>query len=577
MIAPRRVGQLLLSGMLVLASAGAGQDEDESRQHGIFLDTVDVSLINLEVTVSRNGEPVTDLTARDFALTDDGEPIEITHFYAVRDGRRLAAAAPGETAPDETLAAVPERAAIVVLVDNAFIGPASRKKVFTALYGQLESLMAGGTQVMVVEKDFDIRVRQRFTTDRSEVEAALAQLEKTAGTSALHDMGTQAVIREIDRGAPPNEDTGSVFGSDLGEYDAVATYNRARSHSHEVYQSVRRSVLVLKHFMGSLSGLPGRKAVLYVADRMPLTPGRLVFAAWFAKYETFASVVGTSSVEHAVRDFDATPELNELVADASASRVAFYPVGFSSGPIQMALSAANPSYVATPTVALGSESAESDGLYFLAHGTGGEAAVRLGKPELIFDRVREDLSHYYSLGYPSPHRGDGKSHRVKLEVRRPGVRVRYLETYRDKSNDQQMNDRTLAALLLEAGDNPLGVRLEVGQTQRGKDGGFLVPLAVRFPISNLVLVPEEEVHVGSVSIFVVVRDAKGRMSDPAKIDVPIRIPNKGMLQAMSQTAHYATKLAMRSGDQKIAVGVRDDFGSTSSTVNVNVQVGGGSG
>jgi hypothetical protein len=217
------------------------------------------------------------------------------------------------------------------------------------------------------------------------------------------------------------------------------------------------------------------------------------------------------------------------------------------------------------------------GLRLLAFGTGGQAAAGGGSTAWLFDRLRQDLTHYYSLAYPSPHRGDGKAHQIEVRVRRPDVKLHYLERYRDKSGDQEMSERTLAALTLGATDNPLDVRLTVGEMEKQKDGHYLVEAEVRFPIANLVLLPEEKAHMGRVSIVFIVRDESGRTSEPATVLLPIEIPHLSVLQALSQTAVYSTRLAMRRGEQTIAVGVRDDLGAVSSTVNVDVRVGGSRG
>ncbi|MCP5112915.1 MAG: hypothetical protein GY953_18980, partial [bacterium] len=49
-------------------------NDEEIRRHGIFIDSFDVSLINVEVHVTRDGIPLTDLTVDDFEVLDDGQP-----------------------------------------------------------------------------------------------------------------------------------------------------------------------------------------------------------------------------------------------------------------------------------------------------------------------------------------------------------------------------------------------------------------------------------------------------------------------------------------------------------------------
>lgn len=508
--------------------------------------------------------------------------MEITNFFRVEGGRRARPVSQeAEAAPSGDSAAEPaslERAFIVVLVDQAFIAPSSRAKVFNELRERLADLMADGTQVMVVSKQRDVELIQRPTSDRLEIESALDRLSKVAAANYATDV--RRTIREIEQGLTIAQvqalDGG--FGDDSApEGDAQHTFNLARSHSLEVYHEVRHSLGVLHGFLGSLSGLPGRKAVLYVCDRLPLRPGELVWNVWIRKYgDDFGADFGVYSVDAAVREFDTEPLVRSLIADASASRIAFYPVG--AGPVSglNALSAENRSSAVTAGSLTEIADIES-GLRMLADGTGGQAAFGGGSPGWLFDRLRQDLTHYYSLAYPSPHRGDGETHSIEVRSKRPDVKLHYLERYRDKSGDQEMNELTLASLLLESGDNPLAVQVEPGEVERQKDGQYMMKVQVRFPIANLVLLPQEKAHVGKVSIVFLVRDAKGRLSDPVKVLVPIEVPHETMLQALTKTAVYAAKLALRSGEQRIAVGVRDDLGQASSTVNVDVRVGGSRG
>lgn len=577
--------RVVLTAALLFTTALAAQDEDEVRRHGIFLDSLDVSLVNVEVVALSNGQPVTDLTRDDFEVFDDGEPMAVTHFFRVEAGRRILPPRDDEDGvdsdePADEPAPLQEPASIVVLVDQAFLAPASRARVFDALREQLDELMTDGTRVMVASKQRQVVVEQRPTSDRAEIDAALDRVAKVATLN--YETDVRRIVRQIEQGLrladlAATAPAGGEGDSGAADGDASWAFHMARSHSQETYNEVRHSLQALRGFLGSLAGLPGRKAVLYVCDRLPLRPGELVWNVWFEKYgPDYGRELGVSSVESVLREFDTTHEIKSLIADAAANRIAFYPVG--AGPISGINPVSAESRTASLTQSVVTLAADVEsGLRLLAFGTGGQAAAGGGSPAWLFDRLRQDLTHYYSLAYPSPHRGDGEAHRIEVRVKRPGVELHYLESYRDKSGDQEMAERTLASLVLGASDNPLDVRVTVGEIEKQKEGHYLVETEVRFPISNLVLLPQEKAHAGRVSILFIVRDDSGRTSEPAQVLLPIEIPHEALLQALSQTAVYATRLAMRRGEQTIAVGVRDDLGATSSTVNVEVRVGGGRG
>jgi hypothetical protein len=183
-------------------------------------------------------------------------------------------------------------------------------------------------------------------------------------------------------------------------------------------------------------------------------------------------------------------------------------------------------------------------------------------------RMREDFDTYYSLGYTPSHKRTGKNHEIEVRVKRPGLKARHRETYRDRTSAEVMSDKTLAALLFGANENPLEVALQFGEELPGDKGQNQVMLTVKLPMNKLVLLPQGQFHEGRVTIYLAVRDAEGRNSPINEIKVPIRVPNDQLLTALGQVAGYRTKLAMRPVAHTVAVGVRDELGNVVSTVTL---------
>ncbi len=561
-------------------------DDEETRRHGIFIDSLDVSLVNVEVFVTRNGEPVPDLTRDDFRVFDDGQPVDLTHLYRVDGGYRADEPKLPQDVTSDTGPAIPaEPSSIIVLVDHSFISPMSRKLVFDNLSTSLDTLMRDGTRVMVVSKTRQVEIAQGSTTDRNDVQAALDRLAITAtGTYASE---VRRTVQSIEQSAVAIQGRQTGRGpsatTETAESDARLAYQEAQSHSQAMFADVRASLGLLRDFLASLAGLPGRKAVLYVADRLPARSGELVWQVWHAKYgRDWGSQFGASSVDAVLRDFDSTAEIRELIADANTNRVAFYPIGAGAdaGPD---LFGAESRGLARPTSNFTRLSESDDGLRWLARDTGGRVAIGRGDVSDFFDQLSQDLTHYYSLAYPSPHRGDGQTHTIEIHLRQPDgsfappagdLEIRYLAEYRDKSADQQMADRTFAALVLGVADNPLEVRVKIGDGKRQSDGHYSVPLEIQVPVANLVMIPDATSHWAKVTIQLIVRDQAGRVSDPQRIRLPIEIPHAGLLQALSESAVYATELTLRGGAQTLAIGVHDDHSATASTINLPVDVGG---
>ena len=569
---------------LALASSGIrAQESEESRRHGIFIDTVDVSLTNVEVFVTRDGDSVTDLTREDFEILDDGEPVEITHFSRVVGGHRMdaaggVAAGDADTTSSGDVQSPREPAAIVVLVDQLFVSPVSRKIVFDRLAEQLDGLAESGARIMVASKARSLAIEQPFTSNREEIQVALDRLAGVATPDHASEIelvvetweiASEAVeSRQSGPGQPPPSMTTS-------EIDARSAFQDANSLSRRIAADVTASLNVLHRFIDSLAGLPGRKAIIYVADRMPVQPAGPLWRIWWEKFGMeHGSKFGVGAAGPS--EHDASTALEELISDANTSRVAFYPIGVASGP-DLTGAGSRGLGLTMPSASLGIGRDSGDGIGWLAERTGGRAARASGSFEGFFGGIARDLGTYYSLAYPSPHGGDGEVHRLDVRVRRPDVEVRHLTEYRDKSSDQRMADRTLSALTVGVEENPLEVRVNVGKAKRQGDNVFTVPVELHVPLANLVLLPDMTTHHGKLSIQFIVRDEEGRFSDPVIVRMPIEVRHGDMAWALSQTVDYETEMALPGGRQTVAIGVHDDLGFAGSTVKVEVEIEGGSG
>ncbi len=555
---------------LACLGAQASSAQDDSGPQARYMETVNVNLVNVEVVVTRKGKPVRGLTLDAFRLFDDGKEIEISNFYAVDNGYRIADGTETSLVPEDA-ASLPERAFIVVLVDNTFLPPSSRRQALIELRRHLDRIRGENNLVMVVSKDYTVKVEQAFTSDTQEIEAALERIETTAGSGGINRATGEMILREIENAARPNPNPN--FGSnDPAESESVETMSLLMGHAGEVAMTVRRSTDVLSYFLRSLTGLPGRKVVLYVSDTLPLRPAEMLFHVWFEKYTDYRELVGVFSAEEAIQEFDTTQEVFELLADASTNRVSFYPISANNSSYLGTASARQGSGVLTPIFALQNQSLQSDGLQLLARATGGVSATEVTGFNALFNRLEADLLSYYALGFLSPHGGDGKSHKIEVRIEDPDLKVRYLKSYRDRDPDQHIQDQTLSALFLEAGENPLQAWIEMGEPERQKKGVVVLPIMIKFPLNKLTLVPEDKRHVGSVSICVVVRDEQGRISIPHVFPVPVSIPNDKILNANTRAGAWPTKLAMRTGKQTIGISVRDNLSFISSTLNVDVDL-----
>jgi hypothetical protein len=275
-------------------------------------------------------------------------------------------------------------------------------------------------------------------------------------------------------------------------------------------------------------------------------------------------------------DYDLSQDLRELVDRANSHRISFYTLSSLAGST-MSSAEMNQRILETPgrPGQQGTQDirGQNDALLVMSDLSGGRMLADNNQLDEQLVRVSEELETYYSLGYTPPTPGDGEKHNIKVSVRRDGVRLRHRLSYRDSDISDATADRTLAAGMLGVAENPFGISLECQEQEPRDDGNFLVPVLVRIPIGELVLLPEEGRHQAQISVYSVIFDDAGRSSKVHERAYPIEIENDQLLSAVEQDARFVVGMVLRPGPHRIAVTVRDDRSSSESTAVVEVVVG----
>src|SRR4051812_34966382 len=523
---------------------------------GTLAATVEVNVINVEVYVTdAGGKPVTDLRERDFEVREDGRKVSISHFASLvgsgAAARNVVAKAPA--VPQKTIeAATPEPGEpwnLIVAVDNFDLHPASRTRALKQVREFLAHQLAPADRVMVVSLDSALRVRLPFSADRAAIDASLQQVEELAVQGPSTDRTRRQAYDNIL----------SIQANALAQPEPKACPHEIARPAHD-FASARRDEVFrtlggLTVLVNSLSGVPGRKALLYVSDGLPLTPGDEVFqflaeicggggAAGFGHQgvvgqpntiEDDSPEEGKLQVPHPVnqnldpmavydsstlgpgaykaasqapldaQSYNVGKQLDALVAHANAQRVTLYALqasGLAAPGGSDAEAGPGDRLTQFPSIATAARASHQNSLTALASGTGGRAILDVNDFGLDLARMREDLTTYYSVGYTPSHSGDGKEHRIAVKVKRSGAHLRYRETYRDKPVMEKAVDRTLAALLYGIEDNPLKIDLEIGDQSAGTGNTVTVPVRLRIPLFKVAILDGNENYEGSLRLLV---------------------------------------------------------------------------
>ncbi len=587
--------------LLILAAGGAAfaAKPPAAPAPPSFGETVEINVVNVDVyAADKTGKPVTGLRKGDFQVLEDGKPVEITNFAAFEAQQGGA-----------TSASMPEDGwNLIIFFDNFHLHPNSRARAVRQLREFLGREITPRDRVMLVTQDFSLNLRLPFTADQAVLARALDEL----ALLSVHGLEIDQQRKQaVDLMMTIEEDAKNGPQPQSCPLDiATPAHTFAGARRAEVL----RAIGGLTMMVNALSGVPGRKAVLHVSDGLPLKPGEELFEFLIALCggsslppappQLAEESVGTgrrqlaavqtpsvpepesmkesyqaaSQAQMDAESYSVLKELQALAAHANAQRVTLYTLqasGLQAPEASVASYGPQDRLFQFPAIGNSLRSNNRDSLQLLADDTGGRSILDTNDflPDLA--RLRQDFENYYSLGYSPAHVGDGREHQIEVKVKRPDVRIRYRQSYRDKPLLEKVVDRTLAALLYGFEENPLGVSVEVGEQTPAPSGNVSVPVRLKIPLFKLAILNHEAsgIFEGNLRVFVATRAPDGAGSPLRQVPVPIRIPRKGVLNAMGQFYLYTLTLELKPGEQRVAIAVRDEIATTTSYLSRAVTVG----
>jgi len=564
---------------------------EEPQVADAFGETIFVRLVNVDVFVrDKDGNPVTGLEAGDFELYEDDKPVRITNFFEFEGGKEVRPPAPDAPKDPEkprrredvftshpTLQAsdVPEdqRLNLVIYVDQLNITPPGRNKLFRFLRQFLNTKLDRDDRVMLMTYNRSIKVVRPFTSDPQLVADATYELEKHTGGRTLQNSERIDMLKEIDEGR-----------------DCQMSMGRAKLYAESVYNDLQFTLDGMREAVDQLAGVPGRKALLYVSEGLPMRSGEDVFWAIDERFRDGQSESAVSSgldCSNAIMEtfhYDASRRLTDIANTAAANRVTFYTIDAAGLRVGGLRSAEFGSIGLSTNIESIYTRNLQDTLLFLADKTGGKAIVNTNNFLGGLEGVAADFDNYYSLGFMPSHAGTGRRYRLEVRIKKDVMRdrgiksagIRSRDSYRDKPLEQEMGDATLAALTFGFESNPLGVRLVPRDMIRRENGDYMVSLDVRVPLESLQLVPVGDVYEARMRLWIQAIDGKGRISSVGEQKWSLKpIPAAELEETLAKYEYttYELKLNMREGDQRVAVAVRDEISAKTSYVTQHVPVG----
>jgi len=361
----------------------------------------EVNYVEVDARVlDASGRFITGLTANDFQVLEDGKPQQVTVFSVVnlpveRAPRPLFASRPIEPDVATNLAGLNGRVYLVVL-DDLHTNVQRSSRVRAAARQFIERYVGANDLVAVVHTSGRTDAGQEFTTNqRLLLEAVDKFMGRKVRSSTLNRIDQEQRTRQTRQ-----------QGDRIDDLDDAERGYQARS----TLDSMRK----LAQYLGGISGR--RKALVLFSEGIDY------------------------DITDPINNRDATTIMNatrDLLADATRANVSIYGVdprglgGLSEEGIEVQAFPDDPSLGINPGSLWNEARLGQDSLRVLAAETGGFAVVSSNDFASAFQRIVDDNSSYYVLGYyPTNDRRDGRFRKIEVRVPgRPEAQVRARKGY----------------------------------------------------------------------------------------------------------------------------------------------------
>jgi VWFA-related protein len=415
---------LFLSEILALASVAFAQSSSSATPMPPTFKAGTTNVLVDVVVTGHRGNPVEGLSQDNFSVLENGQSQQIVSFTSHPSATPLnpAALPPLPAGVYTNAEAVTENDTVdVLLLDALNTPPSGQVQTHRVMLEYLKTLPVN-KPVAIFTLSTQLHQLEGFTTDHT---ALLKAVEEFAGSPQKSPLlktpqDTAAQMKDEDERlqlglAMQKPSVGAMMMHSLQQFNA-------EQDSFNISLRVQYTLSAFDQLARYLSGMPGRKNVMWLSGSFPL--GVMPNPDLKDPYQ-------------AARDFSAA--VNHTAGLLASARVAVYPVD-ARGLFPQPLSApaiAGGSMVRNPDRVDAAESADSSlhaeerlTLEQVAHATGGEAIYNTNDLKGALAEVDRTGAHYYTLAYvPSDKSQDNKLRRIEVRVHPGNYHLSYRRSY----------------------------------------------------------------------------------------------------------------------------------------------------
>src|SRR6202522_1591162 len=530
----RLIALLLTTSALVMAQQ-IGQNKTTSDSQPYTVSVKSQLVVESVVVKDKQGKFIPGLTAKDFALTEDGvvQTIRFCEHQALSaNASPVPAAAPGSEdikiykqltrtqVKPETMEndRYKNRRLLAIYFDMTAMRPADQLRALAAAEQFIRTQLTTVDLVSILRyQGGSVDILQDFTADRNKLLSILETMIVGEG---------QGSAETVDDASSP--DTGAPFGQDDTEFNVFNT---------------DRQLSALQTAAKMLSQLQEKKSLIYFASGLRLN------------------------------GIDNQAQLHATVDAAIRAGVSFWPIDARGLVAEAPLGDATQgspgnSGVYTGAAALATTTnfqQSQDTLYALAGDTGGKALFDNNDLTRGIVQAQQAISDYYILGYYTSNTAqNGRFRRVKVSLTNDsGANLTYRQGYyADKQfsrftavdKERQLED----ALMLDDPITELSIAMEIDYFQLNR-AEYFVPIVVKIPGRELALAKRFGAEHTLIDFVGEIKDLIGGTTvSNVRDNVNIKLSNATAAELARRPIEYDTGFTLLPGKYMIKFLARDD-------------------
>src|SRR6202453_4820144 len=526
---------LFLSSAALAGAQQIGQNKPADASDTYTLSVKVQLVVEAVVVKDKDGKPIQGLTAKDFAVTEDGVP-QTVRICEHQDLAEEAKPLPSSKRDSEDIKLYRElartqispesvdneryknRRLLALYFDMSAMNPADQMRALSAAEQFIRTQMTTVDLVSILRyQGGSVDILQDFSADRNKLLSILETLIVGEG---------QGSAETIDDAS--SADTGAAFGQDDSEFNVFNT---------------DRQLSALQTAASMLGHVNEKKSLIYFASGLRLNG------------------IDNQAQMHATADAAIKAGVAIWTVDARGL-VAQAPMGDATqgSPGGQAM------YTGTSAMTRTSNFQQSqDTLYALASDTGGKAFLDNNDLSRGIEQAQQAISNYYILGYYTTNTApNGKFRRIrislngsqeaKLDYRQGYYADKAFSKFDDTDRERQLED----ALMLEDPITELTIAMEVDYFQLNR-AEYFVPIVVKIPGRDLALAKRGGAEHTLIDFVGEIKDLVGGTTvSNVRDNVNIKLSDATAAELAHRPIEYDTGFTLLPGKYKIKFLARDD-------------------